>query len=163
MQRRLFLVVTAAATFAPTGGLMSAMRSSSAGELHELGLLAAALAIRNGEVSSEVYVGKLLERARGHADFNVFIAIDEASVLQAAGPADRSLRAGRSAPLLGVRLAVKDSYLTHELTTTCGTSVLAHFKPTRDAVVVARVKEFARGYGFELECASASAYESSLG
>jgi indoleacetamide hydrolase len=118
---------------------MSAMRSSSSGELHELGLLAAARAIRNGEVSSEVYVGKLLERASGHADFNAFITIDEASVLEAARQADRSLRAGRSAPLLGVRLAVKDSYLTNELTTTFGTSVLANFKPTRDAVAVARV------------------------
>jgi hypothetical protein len=118
---------------------MSAMRSSSSGELHELGLLAAARAIRNGEVSSEVYVGKLLERASGHADFNAFITIDEASVLEAARQADRSLRAGRSAPLLGVRLAVKDSYLTNELTTTFGTSVLANFKPTRDAV--ARVKD----------------------
>jgi hypothetical protein len=120
---------------------MSAMRSSSSGELHELGLLAAARAIRNGEVSSEVYVGKLLERASGHADFNAFITIDEASVLEAARQADRSLRAGRSAPLLGVRLAVKDSYLTNELTTTFGTSVLANFKPKRDAVAVARVKD----------------------
>jgi hypothetical protein len=33
------------------------------GQLHELGLGAAARAIRNGEVSSETYVGKLLERA----------------------------------------------------------------------------------------------------
>ena len=120
---------------------MSAMRSSSSGELHELGLLAAARAIRNGEVSSEVYVGKLLERASGHADFNAFITIDEASVREAARQADRSLRAGRRAPLLGVRLAVKDSYLTNELTTTVGTSVLANFKPTRDAVAVARVKD----------------------
>jgi indoleacetamide hydrolase len=68
---------------------MSAMRSSSSGELHELGLLAAARAIRNGEGSSEVYVGKLLERASGHADFNAFITIDEASVLETARQADR--------------------------------------------------------------------------
>jgi indoleacetamide hydrolase len=54
---------------------MSAMRSSSSGELHELGLLAAVRAIQNGEVSSEVYVGKLLERASGHADFNAFITV----------------------------------------------------------------------------------------
>ena len=120
---------------------MSAMRSGRSGELHELGLLTAARAIRNGEVSSEVDVGKLLERASGHADFNAFITIDEASVLGAARQADRSLRAGRSAPLLGVRLAVKDSSLTHELTTTFGTSVLATFKPTRDAVAVARVRD----------------------
>ena len=104
---------------------MSAMRSSRSGALHELGLLAAARAIRDGEVSSEVYVGKMLERARGHADFNAFITIDEAPVWEAARRASRSLRAGSSAPLLGVRLAVKDSYLTNELTTTPWTSRFA--------------------------------------
>jgi len=110
-------------------------------ELHELGLAAAARAIRNGEVSSETYVGKLLERARAHADLNAFITIDEATVLQAARQADRSLRSGRRAPLLGVPLAIKDSYLTKGLTTTLGTSILATFRPTRDALAVARVRD----------------------
>ena len=116
-------------------------RSGSSAELHEFGLAAAARAIRNGEVSSETYVGKLLERARAHADLKAFITIDEVSVLQAAKQADRSLREGRSAPLLGVPLAVKDSYLTNGLTTTFGTSVLATFKPTRDAKAVVQVKD----------------------
>jgi indoleacetamide hydrolase len=92
-------------------------------------------------VSSQTYVGKLLERARAHADLKAFITIDDASELQAARQADRSLRAGRRAPLLGVPLAVKDSYLTKGLTTTFGISVLATFKPTRDAVAVAAVKD----------------------
>jgi indoleacetamide hydrolase len=108
--------------------------------LHDLGLAAAAHAIRNGEVSSETYVSTLLQRAREHADLNAFITIDEVSVLQAAREADRSLRAGLSGPLLGVPLAVKDSYLTKGLTTTFGTVVLADFKPTRDAAAVALVK-----------------------
>src|SRR5580765_1799137 len=95
--------------------------------LHELGLAAAARAIRNGYVSSETYVGTLLERARAHADLNAFITIDEGAVLEAARNADRSLQAGRRAPLLGVPLAVKDSYLTKDLSTTFGTSVLAAF------------------------------------
>lgn len=115
-------------------------RSVTSGELHELGLAAAARAIRNGEVSSETYMRNLLLRAREHADLNAFITIDDDSVLQAASQADRSLRAGQSAPLLGVALAVKDSYLTEGLTTTLGTSVLADFKPARDAVAVAHVK-----------------------
>jgi indoleacetamide hydrolase len=116
-------------------------RSESSTELHELGLAGAARAIRNGEVSSETYTCTLLERAREHADLRAFITIDEASVLQAARQADRSLRAGHCGPLLGVPLAVKDSYLTKELTTTFGTFVLADFKPLRDAVAVARLKD----------------------
>ncbi|HET9477208.1 MAG TPA: amidase family protein [Dehalococcoidia bacterium] len=117
------------------------MRLRTLGELHELGLAAAARAIRSGEVSSETYVSALLERAHAYADLKAFITIDEASVLQAARQADRSLRAGRSAPLLGVPLAVKDSYLTKGLTATFGTAVLARYKPTRDAVAVAGVKD----------------------
>jgi indoleacetamide hydrolase len=109
--------------------------------VHELGLAAAARAIRNGEVSSEAYVGTLLERARAHADLNAFITIDEAAVLEAARDAARLRRAGRNAPLLGVPLAVKDSYLTKGLTTTFGTSVLTTFIPARDAAAVAAVKE----------------------
>lgn len=120
---------------------MGTTRSGGSGEWHELGLAAAGRAMRNGEVSSETYVGKLLERARTYADLNAFITIDEASVLETARQADRALRAGRSAPLLGVPLAVKDSYLTKGLTTTFGTSVLSTFEPTRDAAAVAGVKE----------------------
>ena len=74
---------------------MSAMRSSSSGELHELGLPAAARAIRNGEVSWEVYVGKLLERASGHAAFNAFVSIDETSVL-GGSQASRSIASSRT-------------------------------------------------------------------
>jgi indoleacetamide hydrolase len=71
-------------------------------ELHELRLAAAARAIRRGEVSSVANVGKRLQRASAHADLNAFITIDEAAVLEAARQANRSLREGRIAPLLGV-------------------------------------------------------------
>jgi mandelamide amidase len=91
-------------------------------------------------MSAETYVGTLLERARAHAGLNAFITIDEAVVLEAARDADRSRQAGRRAPLLGVPLAVKDSYLTKGLTTTFGTSVLRTFTPMRDAPAVAAVK-----------------------
>lgn len=116
-------------------------RSPSSTELHELGLAGAARAIRNGEVSSETYVCTLLERARAHAGLKAFITIDEASVLQAARHADRLLRAGHSGSLLGVPVAVKDSYLTKGITTTFGTSILADFTPIRDAVAVAQLKD----------------------
>jgi hypothetical protein len=61
------------------------MRSSTTGELHELGLAAAVRAIRNREVSSEIYVTTLLERAWEQADLKAFITIDDASVCEAAG------------------------------------------------------------------------------
>jgi mandelamide amidase len=73
---------------------MTDTHSANSRELHKFGLAAAARALRNGEVSSEAYIVKLLERARQHA-----------------------------------------------VTTTFGTSVLANFKPTRDAMAVARLKD----------------------
>jgi indoleacetamide hydrolase len=109
-------------------------------ELHELGLADAARAIRNGEISSEALAGALLGRARGHKDLNAFIIIDEASLMEAAERADRAHRTGSAAPLLGVPIAVKDSYLTEKLPTSFGTSVLGGFKPGRDAAAVAAVK-----------------------
>ena len=114
--------------------------TSTCQELHELGLAAAARAIQNGEASSEAYVTALLARAQALAGLNAFITIDEAAVVEAARDADRRRRAGRVTPLLGVPLAVKDSYLTKGLTTTVGTAVLATFTPTRDAAAVAAVK-----------------------
>jgi mandelamide amidase len=109
-------------------------------ELFEMGLAAAARAIRNGEVSSEAYARALLERTQRHAQLNAFITIDEASLMDAAAEADARVRTGSKAPLLGVPLAVKDSFLTKGLVTTLGTSVLGRFAPARDGVVVSALK-----------------------
>jgi indoleacetamide hydrolase len=140
IDRRQFLKVAAAASLTGTGQLMAMTHSESPGDLHELGLAAAARAIQNGEISSEALAGALLDRARTYDGLKAFITIDEASVLEAARRADKSVRAGHRAALLGVPLAVKDSYLTKDLTTTFGTAVLANYKPKRDAAAVAGVK-----------------------
>jgi hypothetical protein len=107
-------------------------------ELYELGLVDAARALQNGEFTSESYVGRLLDRARTHADLKAFITIDETSALEAARLADHLLQKGHHAPLLGVPLGVKDSYMTKGLTTTFGTSATRNFKPASDAEVVSR-------------------------
>jgi len=140
VQRRQFLGV-AAATLGGAGQLLAATRPDRSSDLHELGLATAARAIRNGEITAEALSGRLLQRARAHADLKAFITLDETSVLEAARQADRAIRAGSRSPLLGVPLAVKDSYLTKGLTTTLGTSVLADFKPARDAAAIAVLKD----------------------
>jgi mandelamide amidase len=104
------------------------------------GLAAAAAAIRNGEITSEAYSAALLRRARALADLNAFITIDEAAVLAAARNADKARAAGSAAPLLGVPLGVKDSYLTKELPTSLGLDGLAHFVPREDAAAVRAIK-----------------------
>ena len=106
-----------------------------------LGLAAAAAAIRNGEITSEAYTAALLQRARTFAELNAFTTIDEAAVLAAAKNADKARAAGSAAPLLGVPLAVKDSYLTKGLSTSLGLESLAHFVPREDADAVRAIKD----------------------
>lgn len=106
----------------------------------ELGVAAAATAIRNGEMSSEAYATVLLQQARAQTDLNAFITIDEAAVLAAARHSDRARAQGADAPLLGVPMGVKDSYLTQGLRTTLGIRNLQDFVPDQDATVVQAIK-----------------------
>ena len=105
-----------------------------------LGLAAAAAALRNGDITSEVYITALLQRARALAELNAFITIDEVAVLEAAKDADKARATGSAAPLLGVPLGVKDSYLTKGLPTSLGVEGLAHFVPREDADAVRAIK-----------------------
>lgn len=114
--------------------------SSPGNFLVELTVAEAAAAIRQGEISSEAYAGALLERARAHSDLNAFITIDNSVVLSAAQDADKARAAGLSAPLLGVPLAIKDSYLTQGLRTTLGVGNLSDFVPDEDAEMVGSIK-----------------------
>lgn len=108
--------------------------------LVSLGLRAAAEAIRNGDITSEAYAAALLQQAREMAGINSFITIDEDAVLAAAKNADKTRSAGSAAPLLGVPLGIKDSYLTAGLPTSLGLDRLAHFIPQEDADAVRAVK-----------------------
>ncbi|MCK1297513.1 amidase [Bradyrhizobium sp. 24] len=109
-------------------------------DLTSLGLAAAAAAVGNGDITSEVYTTALLQRARALAELNAFITIDEVAVLEAARDADKARAAGSAATLLGVPLGVKDSYLTKGLPTSLGVEGLSHFVPREDADAVRAIK-----------------------
>ncbi len=110
-------------------------------ELTELGVSEAATAIRNGDISSELYSTALLKQARINADLNAFITIDEAMVLESAIAADKARASGAVAPLLGVPIGIKDSYFTKGLSTTFGLSNLKGFIPNKDAGSVDAIKK----------------------
>ncbi|MBC2869440.1 amidase family protein [Streptomyces mexicanus] len=110
-------------------------------ELVELGVAAAAAAIRNGDITSVAYASALLRRARKHADLNSFITIDESAVLTAAQEADKARAAGAVAPLLGVPIGIKDSYATAGVRTTLGVSNLKNFVPKHGADVVVALQD----------------------
>jgi indoleacetamide hydrolase len=109
--------------------------------LAELGVAAAAAAIRDGDITAESYAAALLRRAREFSQLNSFITIDESAVLAAAGAADKARAAGVSAPLLGVPVGVKDSYATRGLRTTLGVKTLEGFVPAEDADVVGAIRD----------------------
>ena len=111
--------------------------SRETADLTSLGLAAA---VRNGDITSETYTTAPLQRARALAELNAFITLDEAAVLAAARDADKARAAGSAAPLLGVPLGVKDSYLTKGLLTSLGLDGLAHFVPREDADAVRAIK-----------------------
>ncbi|WP_345763047.1 amidase family protein [Diaminobutyricibacter sp. McL0608] len=110
-------------------------------ELTELGVAAAAHAIRTGDITAESYAAALLRQARRQSDIHSFVTIDEAAVLAAAVAADQARAAGSTAPLLGVPLGIKDSYQTRELPTTIGLKSLQDFTPAADAEIVTAVKD----------------------
>lgn len=112
--------------------------------LHELGVGAAAKAIRTGEISAEQLAETLLARAASFASLNAFIAFDAERVREAARKADRQRASGTSlGPLHGVPLALKDNLDTAEMPTTAGTPGLSANRPKRNAVIVEKL--FAAG------------------
>ena len=112
--------------------------------LHDLGVGAAAKAIRAGEISAEQLADALLARAAAFVSLNAFIALDPDRVREAARKADKQRAANTSlSPLHGVPLALKDNLNTAEMPTTGGTPGLANNRPKRNAVIVDKL--FAAG------------------
>jgi mandelamide amidase len=121
---------------------MSSSSQPPSVSLHELSLVAAAAAIKDGSISSSEYATALLKRARKHADLMAFITLDEVAILEGACRADLERKSGKSGGLLhGLPVAVKDSYSTRDMPTSVGTKVLAGFRPGRDADVVKSLRD----------------------
>jgi mandelamide amidase len=118
----------------------SSTESGGNSQLTELGVAAAAAAIRRGDITAESYASALLDQARAQSEIHSFVTIDESSVLAAASAADEARAAGATAPLLGVPLGVKDSYQTQDLPTSLGLGSLKDFAPSTDAEIVTTIK-----------------------
>lgn len=111
-------------------------------ELHELGVAAAADAIRSGEISAERLVEALLERNTAFTRLNAFVSIDAEKVREAARNVDLARR--RSEPmgvLAGVPLGIKDNIDVAGQETRAGTPALAGHRPRRDAKVAQTLRQ----------------------
>ncbi len=108
-------------------------------KLHDLGVAAAAQAIRKREVSSVDLVSHLHTRAAAMSALGAFLATDTEAALAQARAADERAARGEGGPLNGVPIAHKDIFVTRGLPSTAGSKMLAGYASPFDATVVARL------------------------
>jgi len=77
-----------------------------------------------------------------NAELNVYLALSPERAYAQADRIDAAMAAGDALPALaGVPLAVKDVISTHGIPTTCGSRILAGYKPPYDATAVTRLEQ----------------------
>ena len=108
----------------------------------DLGVQAAAAAIRSGELTATALVDACLDRIRAlDSTLKAWILVDDEGARAAARAADDAVRARATlGPLHGVPIGVKDIIDVAGLPTTAGAREFAHARPTRDATCVARLR-----------------------
>jgi len=112
-------------------------------ELRDLTLVEAAAAIRDGDVTSEAVTRACLDEIERVAPaLNCFIRVDGETALERAAACDRARRAGRPLGALhGVPLAHKDMFYRGGAVVSCGSRILADFRPAENSVLLARLEE----------------------
>src|SRR5260370_32071495 len=110
-------------------------------ELYTLTIHEAGELLRQRKISSVELTRAHLDRIRAVDDkVKAFTTITDDLALKQAEEADRRLRSGENVtPRTGIPLAIKDAICTTDVTTTCGSRMLEHFKPPYDATVMERL------------------------
>lgn len=103
---------------------------------------AIAAEIRNGDVSAEDHISKILENIKkNEPTFHAYIRVVEDSI-EAARRIDKRVRSGEKlGKLCGLGIAVKDNISTKGLQTTCASRMLLDYVPPYDATVIERIKK----------------------
>jgi len=99
--------------------------------------------LRAGRTDSETIVSESLDRiARHDGALHACLSVaDRGAALEAARRQDRVRAEGRApSPLAGVPILVKDNISTRAFPTTCGSRILAGYRPPYDAHVVERLE-----------------------
>jgi aspartyl-tRNA(Asn)/glutamyl-tRNA(Gln) amidotransferase subunit A len=110
----------------------------------ELGRSARAIAeaVRARRVKAREVVDHYIARVEQHErSIGAFLHFDAAEIRAQADAVDRRVAAGdATGALLGVPVAIKDNLCTRGVPTTCGSRILAGYRPPYDATVVARIR-----------------------
>ena len=98
--------------------------------------------LKNKEFSSVELTTAYLEQARAmNGQTAAFITLTEEEALESAKKADELIQSGKSKPLTGIPLGIKDNICTKGIKTTCASKMLEDFCPIYDATAVARLKK----------------------
>jgi mandelamide amidase len=128
-------------TAAPVS-LPDALSKVDAAQLLRLSAGEAVARMSRGEITVESYASALLERCKRASALNAFITLEPERVLEAARACDRHRRkGGKTGPLFGLPIPVKDSVNTKDYPTSAGTPALRQFRPLEDAPVVKALRD----------------------
>ena len=108
----------------------------------ELSAIELVTAVGRGDLSARACSEAFLDRiAAVDGTINAFLATDRDAAVAQADAIDARREAGESlGPLAGLPVAVKDALCTTDLPTTCGSRMLAGYRPPYDADTVARLR-----------------------
>jgi aspartyl-tRNA(Asn)/glutamyl-tRNA(Gln) amidotransferase subunit A len=102
-------------------------------QLNTLTLKKALEMLTKKEISlGDIYRDVSLEIEKKNKLLNIYLALDEDALVKARKLTDK--------PLMGLPIAVKDNFLTVDLTTTASAKVLNGFKPPYESTVTAKLK-----------------------
>jgi aspartyl-tRNA(Asn)/glutamyl-tRNA(Gln) amidotransferase subunit A len=114
-----------------------------AADLTTMTAAAIAAAVRAGDVTAaEVTDAHLARIAATDGRVRAFLHVAADRAREAALAVDRRRAAGEDlGPLAGVPLALKDVFTTMDMPTTCGSAILAGWRPPYDATITRRLRE----------------------
>src|SRR5215210_2680692 len=96
--------------------------------------------LRAGDVSAEELTRAHLDRIEQvDEELGAFLTVTADMALTQARVADRRLRDGDPAPLLGVPIALKDLFANQGIRTTCASRILESFVPVEDGTVIRKL------------------------
>ena len=111
-------------------------------DIHALSLSDVTRRTKSGELSARGVAEAMLARiAEKDRELGAYVSVDEERVLQTADVLDERRRRGEPlGPLHGAPIALKDLLWTKGVATSCGTAVMADWRPDEDATVVTRLE-----------------------